>query len=127
MTRRPKTQRVPRTRAGGEWTEAAFWSFLRSNLRLASIKWPPISQAKKRYRRPTQSGDKRRKWDYQCQGCLHWFKGSEVEVEHIEPCGTLKCWEDLEGFARRLFVEPDGLTVLCEKCHSERTQKARTE
>ena len=31
--RRPKTDRVPRTRAGGTWTEAGFWGFLRSGVR----------------------------------------------------------------------------------------------
>lgn len=48
----------------------------------------------------------------------------EVEVDHIVPCGTLKCVEDLPGFVTRLFCEADGFQVLCKaNCHSKKTRK----
>ena len=123
MTRRAKTNRVPRTRAGGEWTEAAFWGFIRSGVRQLSRKWPPRADAMKAARRPYTGPDKRRKWEYQCAQCGQWFKGTEVQVDHITPCGTLKSFEDLQTFAERLFCEADGLQVLCkESCHAVKTK-----
>lgn len=120
--RRPKTERVPRTRAGGEWTEAAFWAFIRSGLRGMSRRWPPLVRlAMKRQRRPNQSSNRRMKWEFQCQDCQRWFPGKLVEVDHIEPCGSLKSFEDLPGFAARLFCEVDGLQVLCNECHGAKT------
>ena len=69
---------------------------------------------------PYTGPDKRRKWSYQCSQCKKLFKGTEVQVDHIEPCGSLKSFDDLAGFAERLFVETDGLQVLCSKCHKEK-------
>lgn len=86
-----------------------------------SRRWPPLVRlAMKRQRRPNQSSNRRMKWEFQCQGCQRWFPGKLVEVDHIEPCGSLKSFEDLPGFASRLFCEVDGLQVLCDCCHSEK-------
>ena len=124
--RKGKTNRVPRTRAGGEWTESAFWSFLRSNLRRTSQRWPPLARlALNEARRPYKGENKRQKWEYQCAECKEWFKRTEVEVDHIIPCGSLKSWEDFQTFAERLFCEPDGLVVLCEQCHDKKTGRTR--
>lgn len=41
MRKQPKKPRVPRTRGGFTMTEAQFWGFIRSNLRLMSRKWRP--------------------------------------------------------------------------------------
>jgi len=114
--------RVPRTRASGEWTEARFWGFLRSNIRLASRKWPPMYTCKAAARRPSQLADKRIKWQYQCAACGEWFQGKETQVDHIVPCGTLKSFEDIGPFVRRLFCEADGLQVVCKPCHAEKTR-----
>ena len=123
-TRAPKTSLVPRTRAGGEWTEAAFWGWLRSGLRQMSRRWPPlVRQAINAVRRPSQSGNKRLKWEYQCEECHGWFPRKSVEVDHKEPCGSLRSLQDIAGFVERLFCEPDGLRVLCEGCHQESHQR----
>lgn len=116
-----KTQK---TRANNTWTESRFFSFLRSNLRRASVKWPPIHAAKKDARRAYEGPDKNRKWEYQCAICKGWFKGTDTQVDHIEPAGSLKSFEDLQGFVERLFCEKDGLQVLCKTCHkNEKTDK----
>lgn len=126
MGRRGKTERVPRSRAGGEWTEAAFWGFLRSNLRLASRKWPPLARlALQRARRPSQSSNKRLKWEFQCADCCEWFPRKEVEVDHLVPCGPLGSWDEFKTFAERLFCEMDGLAVRCETCHQTKTNEGR--
>ncbi len=109
--------RVERTRAGGRLTEAGYRNWLRSQFRRITRRWWPIQDVMRAARRPTQSGDKRRKWDYQCALCHGWHDGRSVSVDHIVPCGSI---EDVAGFVARLFCEADGLRVLCDQCHQER-------
>lgn len=123
--RKPKTERVPRTRAGGEWTEAGFWNFLRSNLRLMSRKWPPRKSVLLASRRKSQSTNKRLKWEHQCCDCQGWFPAKEVEIDHLVPCGSLRNWDEFMAFAERLFCEPDGLVVRCVTCHQVKTNEGR--
>lgn len=125
MGRKGKTERVPRTRAGGEWTEAAFWGFLRSNIRLISRKWPPRKNVLLAARRPSQSENKRLKWEHQCSECKGWFPAKEVEVDHLVPCGTMSSWDEFREFSERLFCEADGLTVHCKTCHQSKTNESR--
>lgn len=125
-TRRAKTSRVDRPRAGGEWTEAAFWGFLRSGFRQMSRRWPPIVRhALHAARRPYVGPNARQKWEYSCAACGGWFAGKEIAVDHIEALGPLKSWDDVAGFLQRLFVEVDGLRVVCHVCHERRTETDR--
>lgn len=115
-------RQVDRPYAGGTWTKARFFGFLRSALRLASRKWPPRIEAKNAARRTYVGPNKRQKYEYKCAICGDWFQGTEVEVDHIEPCGQLKEYDDLPGFVRRLFCEASELRVLCKsKCHHRLT------
>ena len=125
MARRPKTDRVPRTRAGGTWTEAAFWGFLRSGIRQLSRRWPPISDCLRSSRRPYTGENKRRKWEYQCSQCEHWYVADDVQVDHIQQCGRLLSFDDLGRFAESLFCEQDGLRVKCKSCHDAKTAEER--
>ena len=84
--------------AGGEWTVNRFFTFLRSNLRLASRKWPPLRMALTDARRPSQSENKRLKWEFRCASCSLWFPRTEVQVDHIRECGSLRRYADLEPF-----------------------------
>lgn len=121
-----KKRNVPRTRNNERWTEARFFGFIRSSLRRASCKWPPIvKDAKERVRRPYKGKNKRQRWEYQCEMCEKWFAGKEVQVDHIVPAGQLKTFEDLPGFVERLFCEVDGLRVLCKECHNGVTRSQR--
>jgi hypothetical protein len=125
--RRAKTDRVPRTRNGGRWTESQFWEFIRRNLRKASMKWGPRMEAKKRARRPTEFPGRNRKYDYQCCKCLEWFLDSQTQMDHVVPCGPLTCEDHMPGFATRLFCEVDGWQVMCIPCHDGITAKQREE
>lgn len=126
MTRRPKTNRVPKTRANNEWTEASFWNFLRSGLRRMSMRWPPLARhALEDVKRPNESENKRLKWEYQCRECDGWFPRKQVNVDHIEECGQLKSWDDFQQFGARLFCEADGLQVLCKECHEMKREKVK--
>ena len=74
-------------------------------------------------RRPYVGDNKRQKWEYACWICGGYFKGTEVQVDHIIPCGTLRVWDDLVGFVQRLFCEIEGFRVLCHGCHKTVTKK----
>lgn len=52
---------------------------------------------------------------------------SDACVDHINPCGTLKSFEDVRGFVERLFCEAEGLRLLCEECHQKQTNQAQRE
>ena len=107
-----------KTRAGGNWSEARFFQFIRSGLRQLSRRWPPRRQALINARRPYTGPNKRQKNEHQCAGCGNWFMEKEVQVDHIEPCGQLKSFDDIGEFVRRLLCESSALRVLCLKCHN---------
>lgn len=115
---------VPRTRASGKWTESRYWSFLRSALRRASMRWPPIHDVLEQNRRPYKGRRRNVKWEYECCHCNAWWMRKEVHVHHVLPCGTLRKFEDLAGFCENLFCETDKLEVVCIECHNKETQSA---
>lgn len=122
-----KRQKIPRTRNAGTMTESMFWSMIRSALRQKSRWWKPIAIVKQKAKRAYKGPNKRQKFEYQCASCLKWWPDKKVAVDHIIPCGSLSCTDDLPGFVERLFCEADGLQVLCEKCHNEKTKNERNE
>lgn len=114
--------RVPRTRAGGTWTEARYWTFIRSNLRKMWIKWPVRYKVLEKARRPKPKNKKgRHKWEYKCVVCKKWFLNPDVEVDHITECGKLTSFEDLPQFVSTLLCEEDNLQVICKQCHRKKT------
>lgn len=119
--------RVPRTRGGGKLTEAGYWQFVRSALREKSRRWWPIFETLKAARRPSRSKNKRLKWEFQCASCQRWLSQKEVSVDHITPAGKLSSRDDAGGFIERLFCEKDGLQVLCDSCHTRKTNKDRND
>lgn len=119
-------RKVARTRNGGTWTEAQYWARVRGALRRAFAAWKPAQYAMTASRRPSQSENKRQKWEYQCARCLEWCKGSDVRRDHIEPCGSLRNLDDLAGWLDRLTPESsDAFQVLCEECHQLKTNEER--
>ena len=120
---KPKRQRVKRTRAGGQWTEARYWQFIRSLLRQGFQRYPVKQMVKTDNRRKVTG--QRHKFEYLCAECGGWFKDKEVNVDHIVPAGSLKDYSDLPGFVKRLYCEADGLQILCKPCHDAKTAKER--
>jgi 5-methylcytosine-specific restriction endonuclease McrA len=121
--KKPRANVTPKTRNNGTLTESAFWSFIRSGLRQKSRWWKPITQCKLNAKRPYKGHNKRQKFEYQCNSCKKWFAEKNINVDHIEPAGSLNCADDLAGFVERLFCEVDNLQVLCSGCHNIKTQK----
>lgn len=131
-----KRQKIAKPRNAGTMTESAFFGMLRSTLRARSLRgWKPLQEAKKLVRRPYSGDDKRTKWEYQCSKCKKWYtehrtveledgttkRVANIEVDHIIEAGSLKCYDDIAGFVKRLFCEVDGLQVLCKECHNKKT------
>lgn len=112
-------------RAGGTWTSAKYFGFIRSALRRAWMKFPTRYQALNDAKRPYGGKDKRTKWEYQCNHCSKWFKTKEVQVDHIVPAGTLKSYEHLPAFVEKLFCEKANLQILCKPCHEIKTKEER--
>lgn len=117
-----KRVKVVKTRNAGTMTESAFWSFIRSGLRQKSRWWKPITECKLKSRRQYKGPNKRQKFEYKCKCCNNWFPEKQINVDHIQPAGSLNCAQDLPGFVERLFCEQDNLQVLCEKCHNQKTK-----
>ena len=127
-SRQAKTDKVPATRCNNTWTESAFFSFVRSGLRQASRRWPPlVKTALERVRQVYVGPNKRQKWAFPCAVCLQLFKRTDVKVDHIIPCGSLRSFADLPGFAERLFCEVVGFQVLCLPCHKLKTDQERAD
>lgn len=62
-----------------------------------------------------------------CAHCKKHYPQKEVSVDHIEPVGTLKSFDDLPAFVEKLFAGEDKLQVLCDGCHNTKTQQERVE
>ena len=114
--------KVEKPHNGGEWSKARLMGFIRSTLRRSSTRWNPRALALKEARRASQSDNKRLKWEFRCNSCGGWFARKDVEADHIVPAGSLRDFDDLPGFARRLFCEKDGFEILCKaECHHKKT------
>lgn len=108
----------------GTLTEAGFFGMIRSNLRRLSIRWKPRTEYMNSVRRPLENGG-RSKWEYPCEICKQWFIKAHVEVDHRIPCGSLKSFDDIGPFVKRLLCEADGFRILCKQCHLKITNEGR--
>lgn len=116
---------TPPYEAWPSWSEAKFWQFIRSGLRAKWSRWPPKYAVLDKAKREYKGDNKRQKFEYKCAKCKKYFPAKEVSVDHIEPVGTLRCFEDLPDFCRRLFVGVDKLQVLHKACHDKKTLQER--
>jgi hypothetical protein len=116
---------VPRPYCSGQWSSSRFFSFIRSALRNASTRWSPSIEALKdaATTRKINVLTGRLAQHYRCWSCLGEFPRTGVAIDHIVPVGTLRSFDDLPGFAQRLFQEKDGYQVLCCACHEIKTAK----
>lgn len=117
------TKRTPPNSNYPAWSDAKFWQFIRSGLRAKWVRWPPRYEILKDGRRAVKG--KRHKWEIKCSVCKKWHQQKNIQVDHIEPVGTLKAYEHLPEFVRKLFVPKEKLRIVCVKCHAKITKKWR--
>jgi len=111
-------------RNGGTMTNSQYFSKIRSILRNGFRYYRPMQDALNLVSRPSQSLNKKLKKEYQCFHCKKWFKRDDVEIDHIEECGKLNCYDDIVPFIQRLTREEvSAYQVLCKSCHSIKTEK----
>lgn len=116
--------RVPRTRNAGTMTESQYFSRISAALRDAFRFWKPMTSALSKVRRPYNGKNKLIKFEYQCAKCKSWFIRTQVQIDHIIPCGSLRSYDDIVPFIIRLTEENEnGYQVLCKKDHMEKTKK----
>ena len=117
--------KTPPCEAYPGWSEARFFSFIRSTIRSASSRWPPKYECLKAASRPYVGPDKRRKTERQCAHCKEWFPTTQTQADHIIPAGRLATWDDVVPFMQRAFVPVEGYQCLCTDCHSKKTAEER--
>jgi 5-methylcytosine-specific restriction endonuclease McrA len=117
---------IEKPRNGGTMTESAFFSKIRSILRSGFRYWKPMQIVLNSKSRPYVGENKRQKKEYQCNKCKKWFKRSDVEIDHIIECGSLKTWEDIVPFIQRLTAEStDSFQILCKPDHLKKTKESK--
>lgn len=107
-------------------TEAAYFAWLRGQMRKAWSRHP-IKNAYKMSRRTRAAvGKKMDKatgkpqlvWALPCDQCKHVFPQNNVEVDHIIRAGSFKCWADCERWLMALMqINFASLQLLCKPCH----------
>jgi len=115
--------RGEKTHVNGTWTRSRYFQFIRSALRAAFNRYPAKFAAKKKAEKIVIGS--RHKYEYQCAQCTEWFMGKEVQVDHKVPAGSLKEYEDIGEFCRKLFCESTDLQLLCKPCHQLKTNEER--
>lgn len=120
-----KNPRVARTRNAQTETQSQHMNKIRSLLRNLSRWWKPMQLALKASSTTYMVG-RRRRVMFLCAVCNKLHDRKDVEVNHIEPAGSLRDYNDLAEFCERLFVEDiSKLEVLCKPCHLEITKGQR--
>lgn len=119
-----KTTRVPKQRvnkpfADGTMSNSAFFGMIRSALRQKSRFFYSMKVCRERVRIPYTGPSKRDKWRYKCEMCNGIFKATETVIHHSVECGKLSSFEDLGGFAQRLFCNSSDLMCICNECHNK--------
>ena len=118
-------------------TDAAFFVRIRSALRKEWRNSQMYRDALKAAKRPYM-GKGRRKISIECAECkTHYANNDKMivpsakkgitktvkayNIDHKIEAGSLKNFDDLSGFAERLFCGPEDLQILCYHCHREKT------
>lgn len=104
-------------------TPVQFFTYLRGCLRSAWSRNPCKHNLikKKRYQieNPNKNGKKPTVWGAECDMCGKEYPISQIQVDHINPAGSLQKREDIQGFVERLlFVTENDLRLVCKHCNS---------
>lgn len=119
----------PKDRNNNQWTSARFRAFITSLIRSGTQRWGPISLCK--------AAARVSRGLYECAICKEHVPTTvyddekrrrvhNIVVDHIEPVVDpavgFTTWDE---YIERMFVEVDGLQLLCKKCHTIKTNEER--
>ena len=109
----------PWTVKGVPWkTEAAFYGWVRGQLRRGWSRHPVKNQYLQSLRFKKQNTKGRAVWHITCELCKEDNVMANIEVDHIIPSGKFTSVSDIEGFVHRLYwVTFDTIQCLCKECH----------
>lgn len=127
--KKPKNPKVPRTRNGNTMTEAEYWGRVRSALRKAFAYWKPAQAVMKEAECGHMPNPKtgRLKKVYLCAACGEVGFANDMQIDHMEPCGSLRSPDDLAPFLERLTCEDSTkFQLLHKQCHQVQTNERRT-
>lgn len=101
--------------------KTAYFTWLRGSMRRIWSKSPlkiKFIQAN-RFRIPSPRGKKYADvWGGKCSSCGNTFQQKELQVDHLVEAGSLRGWEDFDGFGKRLLAPMKGdLQLVCKPCH----------
>jgi len=114
----------------GQWTVARFHAFVKGALRAAARRWPPKHAVKKAAWRERGKylcvGYRRRSHIVPVSAQVNGKRINNVFVDHIEPViDPAAGFESWDQVVARMFVEEEGLQVLCKECHDKKTKDER--
>lgn len=107
-------------------------SVIRSALRRAFSRSPVVREVMQAVRRERdwfrKDGTKASKprVEYQCSCCKQWYMGKEISVDHCDSViDNHVGFIDWNTFVDRLFCSKENLSVLCDFCHTIKTNKEK--
>lgn len=109
---------------GTPWrTKAEFYVWLRGLLRRGWTKHPlrvsKITSNRFKADKHFKNGKTMQVWHCKCEICGVTGPQKDFEVDHIDPAGSLRGYEDIPGFITRLlFIGDDDLRICCKTCNS---------
>jgi 5-methylcytosine-specific restriction endonuclease McrA len=100
-------------------------TFLISQLRRISYKWPAFGATKMNARigKAINPATGRAQWRTRCELCNYEFFETSTEVDHKDPVVPIAGWDSFDGYVARLFCGPEDLQVVCKPCHRAKTHK----
>ena len=119
---------------GNPWgTEAKFIAYIRGVLRKGWGRYPLKINFKNsiRYQVKNTNPKSMRRfpmiWVMDCAICNKPFSSNDIEIDHIGDNGTFRTINDIESYARHLFMlTPDKMRGLCKPCHKIVSHSQRT-
>lgn len=111
-----------------KWNENRVKNFIISLLRSGSRKWPPRSNVLNaaKTEKKINPKSKRLAQHYKCNACKKDFPLTQISVDHIEPVvDPATGFIDWNTYIQRMFVDEAFLQVLCDGCHTKKTNKER--
>jgi 5-methylcytosine-specific restriction endonuclease McrA len=111
----------------GIWkSKAAFFTYLRGQLRLTWSRYPAKLKWKaEQLVQPPKGYTGRAKKLGQCHYCGEMFAASNLEVDHVRQAGTCNSWETAAEFLYNLLNCNDNWCLACKPCHKTKSLAER--